>query len=145
MQKYSIGFSFIELMITLTVIGLLALLAYPSYIQHQLKANREQAKQLLLACSAELTLHYKTVRSYANIAPSPLPSEPILICNKPFIQALKHPAYRLMVTKAKQDTYQLMAQRQGRQLQDDCGDLTLDHIGRKTHTNSHKTPKQTCW
>ena len=145
MQKYSAGFNFIELMITLTIIGLLTLLAYPSYIQHQLTANREQAKQLLLACSTELSLYHKTARSYKNIAPHPLPSEPSVVCNNPFFQALKHPTYRLMVIKAEQDDYQLIAQRQGRQLQDDCGDLTIDRIGRKTQINTHILQQQNCW
>ncbi len=42
------GFSLIEMLITLAIIGILASIAYPSYRQHVIKANRTDAETKLL-------------------------------------------------------------------------------------------------
>lgn len=145
MKKRLTGFSFIELMIALTIISILILLAYPSYIQHRLTANREQAKQLLQACATELTLYHKTTQSYEDIALQPLPSPLQNVCNTPHIQTLKHESYQLKALSANLHTYQLIAQRQGSQSNDICGDLTIDQHGKKTLQNTQDASLEDCW
>ncbi len=138
------GFSFIELIITLFIISVLALLASPTYFQHQQSANREQVKQLLQACMTELSLYHKTAHSYEHIAPQPFPSELQGICNTPHIQTLKHESYQLKVASAGVNSYQLVAQRRGKQQQDTCGDLSIDQNGKKILLNAHASIKE-CW
>ena len=50
-MKRNNGFTLIELMIVVAVIGVLAAIAYPSYQSQVRKARRSEAQQLLLAAS----------------------------------------------------------------------------------------------
>lgn len=145
MKHSSAGFTFLELMISLLIISILAALAYPVYTRHQLTANREQAKQLLLSCATELSLYYKTRQSYEDIAPDPLPSKLQGVCNTPYIQTLKHSSYQLQALLADKEQYQLIAQRQGTQRQDSCGDLILDQTGKKRQLNAENISIEDCW
>ncbi|MBN3562474.1 type IV pilin protein [Aliamphritea spongicola] len=145
MKNRLTGFSFIELIIALAIISILTLLAYPSYVQHRITANREQAKQLLQACAAELSLYHKTLQSYEDIALRPFPSQLQNVCNTPHIQTLKHESYQLKALSVNQHSYELVAQRQGTQIKDSCGDLVISQHGKKTLLNSQNTSLEDCW
>jgi prepilin-type N-terminal cleavage/methylation domain len=47
-MKRQTGFTLLELMIVVTVIGILAAVAYPSYLEHMKKARRAEAQSLML-------------------------------------------------------------------------------------------------
>ena len=54
------GFSLIELMIVLAVVGVLAAIAIPSYLDVVQKARRTDAQEALLECAAAQTRRYTT-------------------------------------------------------------------------------------
>ena len=46
------GFTLVEILIVITIIGILASIAYPSYQQYIVKANRAAAQQFLLEAAS---------------------------------------------------------------------------------------------
>jgi type IV pilus assembly protein PilE len=50
--KNSTGFTLIEVMITVVIVGILAAVAYPSYRSHVVKSNRAAAQSFLMTLSS---------------------------------------------------------------------------------------------
>ena len=67
MQKLSplSGFTLMELMITVLIVGILAAIAYPTYQTHVLEARRADGKTALLQSAALMEHYYSENNSYA--------------------------------------------------------------------------------
>jgi type IV pilus assembly protein PilE len=61
------GFTLIELMITVVVVGILAAIAYPSYQTYMQKTRRSEAQQLMLAISARQAQFIIDARGYSTV------------------------------------------------------------------------------
>jgi len=63
--KFIKGFTLIEVMMTVVIIGILALIAYPSYIQYIIKSNRSAAQAQMLDIANRQQLFMLANRTYA--------------------------------------------------------------------------------
>jgi type IV pilus assembly protein PilE len=65
-MKFNSGFTLIELMTVLLMIGLLSAIVYPSYQKHVISTRRLDGKTALLQTAALMEHYYTEHNSYAN-------------------------------------------------------------------------------
>jgi len=124
------GFTLIELMITIAVVGILASIAYPSYTEYLLRSHRTEAQRELIRLANMQEQFFVDRRIYTN--------DMILLgmSANPYIT----PAGKFSITAAVIGrTYILTAAALGSQLADvDCAVLTINEVGLRN-------PVIDCW
>lgn len=69
--RHQVGFTLIELMIVVAIIGILASIAYPSYTQYVARANTAEAESRLMESASDIERCYTENYSYAGCGPAP--------------------------------------------------------------------------
>ncbi len=69
LRRRARGFTLIELMIAVAIVGILVKLAYPAYIQSVLKSHRADAKAALLDLASREERYFSTANAYTDSAP----------------------------------------------------------------------------
>lgn len=134
------GFTLVELLIVVAVIGILAAVAYPNYARYVMRAKRADAKQVLLQAAQWMERSYTVNYKY------PSGTNPVLPDGLRQSPAQGAANYVVSAFSASDAAFSLQAVPQGAQAADECGTLTLDNLGQKgTSAGSDPTAVQRCW
>lgn len=124
MQKKTAGFSLVELMVAVAVVGILVGIAYPSYLENVRQTRRTDAQVALLALANAMERYYTENYTYAGAALGAggiFPSEAPLDGNDKY--------YDLSITAADATSFTIGAAPKNGQAGDRCGTMTLTSVG----------------
>lgn len=125
------GFSLIELLVVLAVVGIITLWAYPSYAERVRETHRIEAQGGLVEAAQWLERHYTLHGRYpqpaqgAQGAQGELPASLRAVPRRPGAS----PRYHLVFLELTAHAYLLAAEPVGTMRFDACGAFTLDHRG----------------
>lgn len=130
LHKLSSGFTLIEVMVVIAILGIISAIAYPNYTEYVRRSYRSEAQTGLLQAAQWMERAATATGTY------PLTAK--------FPDNLKSvPADRYNISLVSNgSTYTLTATAKGSQSSDKCGDFTLTHHG--TRGNSKGTTSD-CW
>ncbi|MES3009121.1 MAG: type IV pilin protein [Pseudomonadota bacterium] len=139
MHGRTAGFTLLELLIVITIVGLLATVALPGYQQSVLIGGRSEGRALLLQVAANQERYYSDHHTYSGNA-DPLVSPAVVVLNS------ESGLYRVSVASCPdggiQHCFIATATPTGRQLADTCQTLTVTQTGRKGATGG---TAEECW
>jgi len=138
-MKAQNGFTLIELMITVAIIGILSAIAYPSYTQYIVRSNRSAAEGFMLTVAGKQEQYILDARMYAT-------SMTVLgITSVPSEVSQNYTVTVSANNAATPPSYTVTATPTGSQATRDtkCASLTLDQTGGKGFSGTATLAE--CW
>ena len=136
----SAGFTLVELMITVAIVGILIAVALPSYSEYIRRSDRLEARTTLFEAAAWMERNFSVGNSY--LAAGIFPEIPEGLNRSPKTGL---PKYVISVMAgATRSTYSLQAEPQATPL-DKCGTFMLDETGVRSLGENAKAAVAECW
>lgn len=147
------GFTLLELMITVAIVGIMSAIAYPSYQAHIMASRRADAKAALLGFANAMERFYTENNTYEgtnnvgfNTSVNDYGASPtIFASSSPIDGGVRY--YGLTVKIQSASTYTLFASpdTDSAQAGDSCGILTLTQTGARGTLNNKGKTVADCW
>ncbi len=135
-RRVELGFTLIEVMVVVAVVGILVGIAIPSYRSYVLKSRRADALAALSQSQVMLERCYAQSFSYSAICAG-LPVFPV---------ASERGYYRIGMSNQTATTYTLTATPVGSQVSDTlCAAISVDQANRKVAADSSAVAQTACW
>ncbi|MGJ8671001.1 MAG: type IV pilin protein [Oceanococcus sp.] len=139
MVQRSRGFTLLELMIVVAIIGVISAIAFPSYRENVLKTRRADARGAVMGLANALERFRANSGTYVGAA------VPAIFSDKSPIDGADR-YYTLSLSGLGGNTYTITATPHGSQASDKCGSLILDQSGTRTVAGaSGGMTNVSCW
>ena len=139
-QYRQAGFSLVELLVVLVIMGVLSALALPGYSRYVQRGNRTEVMAALLEAQHFMERYYSANGQYL----SPANAVPMLPQRLQRIPLQGTVRYQLSVREATVNSYLLQAVPEGSMAGDVCGNLTINQTGLRGVLNSTHSVAE-CW
>jgi type IV pilus assembly protein PilE len=134
MKYRSAGFTLIELMVVIAIIGILASIAYPSYMTYVERGRRSDGQSALLDLSHRMDQYFSENKSYEGATLAQLG-----------VKAISPEGYyTLSIGNLSNNTFTANATPTEAQSSDKCGTLTMNQLGQRGFTGASGSLAD-CW
>lgn len=132
-MKNEKGFTLVELMITVLVVGILASIAIPNYRDYVRKSKRAEARTALMQAAMNMERYFSSNNIYSGATAGTV-----------FPSRSEANNYSISLGDVTDQTYSLVATPLGGQANDPCGKLIINQAGQKSVVDATLN-SNICW